>query len=359
MITLGVDAHKKLHVATELDETGHEIGQWRGPNSDAGWQSALRWAIALGAAHQWGIEGAWGYGRGLAQYLVACGEPVYEVNTRWTTFGRRHARRPGKTDPQDARAVAMFVLQEAPDLPRVGAEDVTVVLDLLTSEREALRSETRRLWNQIHALLLQIDPEYKSHLPSFDSRSVLALLEAYEAQSADLVQQERAAAVRRLAQRLRLAQGQAEALAHEIEARTAAAGFSPLTEIHGIGLILAGTLAGILGPGWRFRTDAELAAYAGAAPLEASSAGLVRHRLNRGGNRRLNSLVYMIVLTQLRSWHPAQAYMARRLAEGKTKREAMRALKRFVIRAIWNAWKRCLLALAPKPANRSELSLAS
>lgn len=148
MMTLGVDAHKKLHVATALDETGHEIGQWRGPNSDAGWQSALRWAIALGAPHQWGIEGAWGYGRGLAQYLVACGEPVYEVNTRWTTFGRRHARRLGKTDPLDARAVAMFVLQEAPDLPRVGAEDVTVVLDLLTSEREALRSETRRLWNQ-------------------------------------------------------------------------------------------------------------------------------------------------------------------------------------------------------------------
>ena len=64
MITLGVDAHKKLHVATELDETGHEIGQWRGPNSDAGWQNALRWAIALGAPHQWGIVGAWGYGRG-------------------------------------------------------------------------------------------------------------------------------------------------------------------------------------------------------------------------------------------------------------------------------------------------------
>jgi transposase len=233
--------------------------------------------------------------------------PVYEVNTRWTAFGRRHARRPGKTDPLDAQAVAMFVLREAPDLPRVGAEDVTVILDLLTSEREALRSETRRLWNQIHALLMQIDPEYRSHLPSFDSRAVLPILETYEASSTDLVRRERAAAVRRLAQRLRLAQGQSEGLAREIEARTAAAGFSPLTEIHGIGLILAGTLAGILGPGWRFRTDAELAAYAGAAPLEASSAGLVRHRLNRGGNRRLNFLVYMIVLTQLRSWRPAQA----------------------------------------------------
>jgi transposase len=72
MITLGVDAHKRLHVATALDETGREIGQWRGPNTDVGWLSALRWANTLGAVHQWGIEGAWGYGRGLAQYLVAC-----------------------------------------------------------------------------------------------------------------------------------------------------------------------------------------------------------------------------------------------------------------------------------------------
>ena len=97
MITLGVDAHKKLHVATAVDEIGHEIGQWRGPNTDAGWRSALKWATTLGDSHQWGIEGAWGYGRGLAQFLVARGEPVYEVNTRWTAIGRRH----GATTGQD------------------------------------------------------------------------------------------------------------------------------------------------------------------------------------------------------------------------------------------------------------------
>jgi transposase len=358
MITLGVDAHKKLHVATAVDETGHDLGSWRGPNTPAGWQDALTWASGLGVTRQWGIEGAWGYGRGLAQHLVATGEAVYEVNTRWTALGRRHARRPGKTDRLDARAVATFVLGEAPDLPRVGAEDVTVVLDLLTSEREALRSETRRLWNQIHALLLQLDPEYKTHLPSFESRAIFAVLEQYEPASASAVQEERAAAVRRLAQRLRLGEEQARELEREIKARTAAAGFSALTEIYGVGLVVAGTLAGILGPGCRFRTDAELAAYAGAAPLETSSAGLVRHRLNRGGNRRLNSLLYMIVLTQLRCWSPAQAYMERRLAEGKTKREAIRALKRFLVRVIWKAWKKCLSALDMVPAHK-EPPLAS
>jgi transposase len=217
MITLGVDAHKKLHVATAVDETGRDLGSWRGPNTPAGWQDALTWASGLGVTRQWGIEGAWGYGRGLAQHLVATGEAVYEVNTRWTALGRRHARRPGKTDRLDARAVATFVSGEAPDLPRVGAEDVTVVLDLLTSEREALRSETRRLWNQIHALLLQLDPEYKSHLPSFESRSIFGVLAEYEAKSPSAVQQERAAAVRRLAQRLRLGEEQARDLGRQIK----------------------------------------------------------------------------------------------------------------------------------------------
>ena len=111
-------------------------------------------------------------------------------------------------------------------------------------------------------------------------------------------------------------------------------------------LLTAGALAGILGPGRRFRSEAQLAAYAGAAPLEASSAGVVRHRLNRGGNRRLNAMLYRIALTQAHSWPPARAYLARRQADGKTRREAFRALKRYLVRAIWRLWQECLQAQA-------------
>jgi transposase len=156
------------------------------------------------------------------------------------------------------------------------------------------------------------------------------------------LQQERAAAVRRLAQRLRLALTQAEELANRIRER-AAADFWPLTRLCGVSLLTAGTLAGILGPGHRFATDAQLAAYAGVTPLEASSAGLVRHRLNRGGNRRLNAILYRIALTQARHSMEAQAYLERRVGEGKTRREAIRALKRFIIRAIWRLWRECRL----------------
>jgi transposase len=246
------------------------------------------------------------------------------------------------------------VRQEAPNLPRVTTDDVTAILDLLTSQRESLVVETTRLRNQLHALLLQIDPQYKDHLPSLDTKAALSVLETYEAADPNPIQRERAAIVRQVAQRLRLAVDQAAELRRQVQTHTKSAGFSSLTSIEGVGLVLAGTLAGILGPGCRFTSDAQLAAYAGVAPLEASSAGIVRHRLNRGGNRRLNSVLHMIALTQLRSWEPARKYMAKRLAEGKTKREAMRALKRFLARAVWNAWKRCIAAQAAEASSDSE-----
>jgi transposase len=174
----------------------------------------------------------------------------------------------------------------------------------------------------------------------------IAALVTYRGPGRTPLQQEQAASVRRLAQRLRLAQEQAADVQRQIEAR-AQAGFSPLTRLKGISLLTAGALAGILGPGRRFTSEAQLAAYAGVAPLEASSAGRVRHRLNRGGNRRLNAILYRMALTQLRCWPPAQEYVARRMSEGKTKREAIRALKRYLIRAIWRVWQECVTHQAP------------
>ena len=144
------------------------MGRRRVPNSAAGWRELLAWAAGLGGAarpRRWGIEGAWGYGRGLAQHLVAAGETVYEVSPRWTAEARKSARKPGKSDALDALAVARLVLREAATLPVVGAEDETAVLDLLTAEREAAVAEGTRLRNQLHALLLQLDPEYGPTCP--------------------------------------------------------------------------------------------------------------------------------------------------------------------------------------------------
>jgi transposase len=341
MLTIGVDAHKGVHVAVAVDEAGREVARWRGPNSVEGWRQLAAWAAGLGDTCRWGIEGAWNYGRGLAQHLVEAGTAVYEVNPRWTAAGRRAARRRDKSDRLDARAVALLVWREAASLPAVAAEDDTAVLELLVTEREGALAEATRLRNQLHQLLLQLDPEYTRHLPALTSQAGLRAVEGYTSADGGAVQQQRAAAVRRLAQRLRLALAQAKALAAQIGA-LAARHCAPLTERCGVGLLTAGALAGILGPGRRFGSDAQLAAYAGVAPLEASSAERVRHRLNRTGNRRRNAILHRIALTQARCSPAARAYLERRVREGKTRREAVRALKRFLARAIWRQWQRCL-----------------
>jgi transposase len=345
MLTIGVDAHKRVHVAVAVDEAGCEVARWRGPNSVTGWQGLAAWAATLGPDCRWGIEGAWNYGRGLAQQLVAAGAAVYEVNPRWTAEGRRHARRSDKNDRLDARAIALYLRREAATLTAIVAEDDTTVLEMLVTERDDLVTETTRLRNQLHQLLLHLDPEYATHLPSPRTQGGVRDLEGYTSASPCPLQQQRAAGIRRLAQRLRLVAEQAKALAAQIRA-LAATRFTRLTAICGISLLTAGALAGLLGPGRRFVSDAQLAAFAGVAPLEISSAGRVRHRLNRGGNRRLNAIVYRIALTQLRHSAQAQAYFARRVTEGKTKREALRALKRFIVRAIWRQWQICQGVLA-------------
>jgi transposase len=341
MLTIGVDAHKQLHVAMAVDDAGRVVDRWQGPNSAAGWDELWRWAATLDTSRQWGIEGAWNYGRGLAQHLVAQGEVVYDINPRWTAQGRRRARKAGKSDRLDAQAVALLVWRETASLPPVAAEDDTALLDLWVTERDGALAEATRLRNQIHQLLLHIDPQYRIHLPALTTKAGVRAVEIYQASGTGRLDQERAASIRRLAHRLRVALDQAEELQHQIE-QQAKRDFAPLTQLCGVSLLTAGALAGILGPGRRFTTDAQLAAYAGAAPLEASSAGGVRHRLNRGGNRRLNAILYRIVLTQTRYSPAAQAYVGRRMHEGKTRREAVRALKRYIVRAIWRLWQECL-----------------
>ena len=223
MLSIGVDAHKRVHVAVALDAAGRVVDRWRGPNSPEGWQAVYHWAIQLDRSCQWGIEGAWNYGRGLAQCLVAGGQTVFEINPRWTAAGRRTARNRGKSDPLDAQAVALWVWRESATLPRVSADDQTVVLDLLVTERQTAQTEAVRIRNYIHGLLLQIDPEYATQLPTLATKKGLAALLQYDNTQTPL-KQERAAAVRRAALRLQLALDQVAELTTRIRQVAEAAG---------------------------------------------------------------------------------------------------------------------------------------
>jgi transposase len=340
VITIGVDAHKQVHAAVAVDDAGRDVARWRGPNTRAAWDELHRWTGQLGDERQWGIEGAGGYGRGLAQRLVDLGEGVFEVNSRWTASGRRRARNSEKTDALDATAVARTVRQEGSALPRVQPDDESSILSVLTTERDELVRESNRIRSQIHHLLLQVDPEYKGQIGRLTTRRSLGALSQYAAPDGGALQEHRAAAVRRLAVRLELVTGHIDDVSLQIK-ELAAARFPALMRLCGVNALTAGVLAGLLGPGQRFANDAQLAAYAGVAPLEASSGMRVRHRLSRRGNRRLNSVIYWIVLTQAHHSSEARAYLARRMSQGKTRREAHRALRRYIARALWRLWVEC------------------
>jgi transposase len=225
-------------------------------------------------------------------------------------------------------------------LPRVHRDDESSVLSVLTTERDELVRESNRIRNQIHHLLLQVDPEYKGQIGRLVTRRSLEALSRYAAPDGGALQENRAAAVRRLAVRLELVKRHIEDVSLQIKA-IAAARFPALMRLCGVNALTAGVLAGLLGPGQRFKNDAQLAAYAGVAPLEASSGMRVRHRLSRSGNRRLNSVLYWIVLTQAHHSPEARAYLAKRMSQGKTRREAHRALRRYIARALWRLWVEC------------------
>jgi transposase len=340
MITVGVDPHKSVHHAVAIDALGKVLGEWRGEHSPAGWASLLAWARGQAAEVPWGIEGAWSNGHGLGQYLVGQGETVYDVPPRQTASERGRSRGRSKSAARDGLAIARLVAREGGSLTRVIAEDETAVLAVLVRERRGALAEATRVRNQLHALLTLCDPRYREQVPALTSPAGIAAVRTYQVVGGSAAQQARAASIRRLGERLALLTAQAVELEQEISA-LGKARFCPLMRSKGIKGLTAGTLAGLLGCGQRFSREDQLASYAGIAPLEASSGGVVRHRLNRTGNRQLNAVVHRIALTQLHSSPAAKAHVERRQREGKSKREALRALKRYLIRAIWREWQAC------------------
>lgn len=336
VIVVGVDPHKFLLRAEALDAQGKPVGKWEGKNTAEAHAQCLAWIKRLGADVRVGIEGAYGFGRGLGRTLVGGGLVVFDINPRWTAAYRRTARRPHKNDSNDARAAAQVVLRDGDDLPCFQLDEAAVTLGLLTAERDCLIAEMTRRRNRLHAHLVALNLA----MGSLSSRSSLlrlqellpASMEGHDAVLLDVV--------RRQIARLIEEHDELERLTKAVE-ELAAEHYRELTEIVGVGLVTAAVLAAELGAPGRFTSDAQLAAYTGVAPIEASSAGGTRHRLNRGGNRRLNAVFHRIALTQRRAHPRARAYIERRRAEGRTAREALRCLKRYIARAVYQAWRRC------------------
>lgn len=337
MLTIGVDPHKRLLVACAVNEAAQPLDRWAGDNNRAGWEAFLSWSAGLAQPVQVAIEGTGSYGAGLAKCLAARGFTVYEINPRWTAHGRRSARRRDKSDDDDALSIARVALREDPALPlvRPPADGPDELLAVLVAIREELLADATRIVNRIHAYLPLLEPDYKRLLPDLSSKDGLAALLAYQPLTSSRVEVSYLEAVHRFARLLTAIRQDLAALTAEIES-LARAHYPELIAINGLGPLSAGQVVGFVGQR-TFRSEAHFAAYTGASPIEASSAGKTRHRLSRFGNRKLNAVVHRAAMTQCRSYEPAKAYMRRRQQDGLTYREALRCLKRFLARRIYQA----------------------
>jgi len=344
---IGVDTHKKQHVLVALDGRGQACGTHSVANTPSGWAAALQWAHDRDATCVWGIENSGSLGKGFAQFLVSSGESaVHEIVPHRTAQYRRRGRTQDKTDHTDALAMARLLQAESEHLPRVERDDVSTELRLLSDHRDNLVAERTRLINQVHAQMLQIDPCYGEHSGALTSRTGIRYCHALDLPHADSVVQTRLLIVHQLTEQLLRLWEEIETVESALAARVRETE-TPLLGLCGIGVVAAARLIGELGCTPRIRSAAALAALAGIAPVAVSSGGRNGHRLNRGGNRRLNRTFHMIAVCQLRCEPLAQAYYAKKRAEGKTGRSALRCLKRRLVDVVYRLLRGQERATAP------------
>jgi transposase len=315
MIVVGVDVHKRSLTAVAVDEVGRPVAE----QTVGEGQVLLDWAASLSEERLWALEDCRQLTRQLERELQVAGERLVRVPPKLIAPSRRAGRVRGKSDAIDALAVARAALREPRlDHPRPGEERLRE-LKLLVDHRDDLVDERRRAQQRLRWHLHELDPTLAIPAAALDRAVWLDRL------TRRLARQEQTVLVRiarELVGRCRSLSRMILALDRELQARiekTAPA----LLGLPGCGALSAAKLLGEIGPIERFQTDAQLARHAGVAPLEASSGKHQRHRLDRGGNRQLNCALHRIAITQARVHH-----LERKQSEGKSRREALRCLKR-------------------------------
>jgi transposase len=329
----GVDTHKDVHVAAVLDELGRLLDTRSFATTPGGYRQLHRWLCAHGEVLAVGVEGTGSWGAGLSRFLRARGLNVVEVNRP----NRQVRRRKGKSDTVDAEMAARAVLAgDATVTPKAGDGPVEALRQLRLARSGAIKARTAAA-NQLHSLTDTAPDELRARL-----RSLTTLQRARQCarlRAGDPLSPSGAAkrALRSVAHRWLALNDETRELSREIKhvLDTIAA---PLLERHGVGYETTGTLLCAAGDNpERLHTEAGYAALCGTAPVRVSSGKTDRHRLNRAGDRQANSALWTIVMVRIRSNHaPTIAYIERRTADGLSKRDIIRCLKRYVAREIYN-----------------------
>jgi transposase len=329
MFVIGIDPHKRSHTAAVLDDTEALVGQLR-VTADR-WQRdrLLRFAAPF-EPRTWAVEAAGGLGALLAQQLVAAGERVVDVPPTLSARVRLlDSGRTDKSDPHDARSAAIVALRHARLRP-VRPVDHAAVLRLLANRHHDLTAARTRTICRLHALLCLLIPGgFSGRLSARQAAQVLRGLRPVE-----LVDVERKRVALEILGDVRRVDDQLEALVKRIGNAVAASG-TTVTDVYGIGPIGAAVIVGHTGDVTRFPSAGHYARYNATAPLEASSGPRVRHRLNPRGNRQLNHALHVAAITQIAHDTAGRAYFLRKIEEGKTRKEALRALKRRISDAVY------------------------
>jgi transposase len=332
MIVIGLDVHKQSVTAVAVDEAGRPLAE---RVIAVGSSELLGWADALDGERLWAVEDCRQLTGWLERQLLSVGEDLVRVPPKLTVPERRAGRTRGKSDPIDALAIARAALRE-PNLSRPRPDErVYREIKLLVDHREDLVAQRSRNQQRLRWHLHQLDATYEVPLRMLSRSSHLERVGRWLARRQQEVQVQLA---RELVTTIRTLNRQVAELDRELEARTLQVA-PALLELPGCATLTAAKLLAEIGPIDRFRSDAQLARHSGVAPLEASSGKSQRHRLDRGGNRQLNAALYRIAITQARYHAPARDYLERKRAEGKSRREALRCLKRLLIRVVFNTLK--------------------
>jgi transposase len=329
-VLIGVDPHKASLAVAAVDEAKGELLERASfPQDRTGLRRLERWARRF-PERRWAVENAGGLGRYLAMRLAAAEESVVDVppklSARVRVLSTGNAR---KNDGVDALATALAASRNE-RLASVDPDDSSEALRLLSERREDLVAERTRALNRLHALLRDLLPGGVARSLSADRAA--RILRSIRPKGASARLRRRLAS--EVLRDVRTLDRKIADLNGRIEADVEASG-TTLTNIFGIGPVLAARIIGTVGDVGRFPTKAHFASYAGTAPVEATSGEVVRHRLSMAGNRKLNYALHMVALCQARSDARGGTYYRKKIDEGKSRKEALRCLKRRVCDAVF------------------------
>lgn len=330
-LVIGVDTHKHLHVAVALDELGARLGELTISADTAGYAALAAWAERLGRPRVFGIEGTGSYGVGLTSFLRRRGHTIAEVNRG----DRRGRRANGKSDTLDAEAAARTVLAgEARAIPKSADGTCEMIRQVKIARDTAVKARTQALIT-LKCIIVNAPPELREQLAELADKKLIARCAALRPGAIESTTASAKHTLRTLARRWLTLNAEIREHDRVLEQLTEAVA-PTLRDGFGIGADTAAEMLIVFGDNpERIRSEAAFAKLCGVAPVPASSGKTTRHRLARGGHRQANAALYRAVIVRMRFHQPTIDYVARRTEEGRSKREIIRCLKRFLAREIY------------------------